>query len=50
MNRWTRDGKRSNLVVAYLLDRKRISVDEMLSQEFNSDVLKAEILAGKHGS
>jgi hypothetical protein len=39
-----------NLLVAYLLDRKRISVDELLNQEFDTAGLEAEILAGKHGS
>jgi hypothetical protein len=41
---------RYNLFVAHLLDRKRMSVDEMLSQEFDTASLEAEILAGKHGS
>jgi hypothetical protein len=41
---------RYNLLVAYLLDRKGISVDEMLSQKFDTASLEAEALAGKHGS
>jgi hypothetical protein len=41
---------RYNLLVAYLLDRKRISVHEMLRQEFDPASLEAEMLRGNHGS
>jgi hypothetical protein len=41
---------RYNLLVAYLLDRKRISVNEMLSQEFDTASLEAEMLRKNRGS
>jgi hypothetical protein len=41
---------RYNLLVAYLLDRKRISVHEMLSHDFDRASLEAEMLAENHGS
>jgi hypothetical protein len=41
---------RYNLLVAYLLDRKRISVQEMLSHDFDRASLEAEMLAENHGS
>jgi hypothetical protein len=41
---------RYNLRVAYLLDRKGISVHELLNQEFEPVNLEAEMLDGKHGS
>jgi hypothetical protein len=41
---------RYNLLVAYLLEYKGISVYEMLNQEIEPVNLEAEILGGKHGS
>jgi hypothetical protein len=40
---------RYNLLVAYLLEQKRISVHEMLNQEFEPVNLEAEMLDGKNG-
>jgi hypothetical protein len=39
---------RYNLLVAYLLDRKKISVREMLDQEFDPARLELEMLGGNH--
>jgi hypothetical protein len=40
---------RYNLLVAYLFDRKKLSIHEMLNQEFDPVSLEAEMLDGKHG-
>jgi hypothetical protein len=39
---------RYHLLVAYLLDHKRISVDELLNREFDPAQLESEILASEH--
>jgi hypothetical protein len=41
---------RSNLLVAYLLEQKGISVHEMLNLKCEAMTLEVEILGGKHGS
>ena len=41
---------RFNLLVAYLLELKGISVHDMLNQEYEPLRLEAELLGGKHGS
>ena len=41
---------RYNLLVAYLLNHKRVGVHQMLSQEFDTASLEAEMLRSNHES
>jgi hypothetical protein len=38
---------RYHLLVAYLLDRKGASVDELLNMDFNSAAIERELMAGQ---